>query len=76
MSDQEPPYNVARGQSDTLSLIPPVVFTGVTLRYIPLPARMDRLQRFIDRFLNLGTRNTPAKCLGTDFPVQQVTFLF
>lgn len=54
-----PPYNVARGQSDTLSLIPPVVFTGVTLRYIPLPARMDQLQRFIDRFLNLGTRTNP-----------------
>ncbi|MDI1430393.1 hypothetical protein [Polyangium sorediatum] len=48
----KPPFNVARGLYPAMQLIPPFSFKGVTMRVFPLLADMERVQRFVDQYLN------------------------
>ena len=48
----KPPFNVARGLYPAMQLIPPFYFKGVTMRVFPLLADMERVQRFVDQYIN------------------------
>lgn len=48
-----PAYNVARGNSAPTSIQPPFDFDGSVVRILPLRARVDRLQSFINSYLNI-----------------------
>ncbi|MDI1444177.1 hypothetical protein [Polyangium sp. 6x1] len=49
---QKPPFNMARGLYPAMQLIPPFYFKGVTMRVFPLLADMERVQRFVDQYIN------------------------
>ena len=46
-----PAYNLARGPA-TVTSTPPYEFSGVTIWFLPLRARIDQLRRFCDQYLN------------------------
>ena len=47
-----PKYNMARGAA-TQTSAPPYTFSGVTIWFLPLRARLDQLRRFCDAYLNI-----------------------
>lgn len=49
---EKPLFNIARGMYPAMQLIPPFYFKGVTMRVFPLLADMERVQRFVDQYIN------------------------
>ncbi|MDC3962842.1 hypothetical protein [Polyangium jinanense] len=48
----KPLFNLAPGMYPTMQLVPPFRFEGVTMRVFPLLADMERVQRFVDAYVN------------------------
>jgi hypothetical protein len=71
-----PDYNVARGGVYESKLKPPFDFNGSSLRIFPLRARQNRLQAFIDSYLNFGDPNgTPAGYFRAYLPYVYLTII-
>ncbi|MEP7120791.1 MAG: hypothetical protein ABJE95_07780 [Byssovorax sp.] len=71
-----PDYNVARGGVYELKLKPPFDFNGSSLRIFPLRARQNRLQAFIDSYLNFGSQDgTPAGYFRAYLPYVYLTII-